>query len=913
MSLNGLEDGSVSEALDTVLSDPEAWLLLNYASRDQVAVLRQGKEGIAEMRSAISKHSESSPLYGLLRYGSKRVVVKYLPDDCSRLIRARVAVHFEAVCERFTPYETTIEITSADHLTDSRLASACCLHSPSASVSSSTWSRRRRLTETLDDESAAQGATKRQSLASESAAGSAVLVESVKLDSLLASSPEHSKFSADSTAELPMFVGADSRPISPAKSSDADSAMSYLYAKHRVKLAPRPSLDVNGRPQTAGNFRPVSAIPAGFKLFGKGSKKDKSKKQEAGVELAIAEEKAVRPATSSGLVQDGSTASAAKKATLSPEKMRLIKAMKLREKNKKKRDHGAVEAVDRGQQQDSVDATRAAMHVAQADSRPASPVAAPSEADDSTKPSSLSESTDGTVGAKDDEAQTSSQQHGPSSPGGMTDCNRAEHQGQPGEGEATQQEGGPEEQEGGPEEQEGGPEEHVGGEEQVGGEEHIAGEEQVAGEEHIAGDGQLPPSVSHLLDDEHLMQELQSATVEQAKSMPVSAGLCADTTMARQQAPRTASNPVRTQAAGAPQAPARSLSSGAPANLAKKSNIGSSISQRIKALEKLSGTAGEAVPASSLLSAPASRERPSSTFFAVKRSPSVADRAGLLRPDAPAAAAEPPGSVTRRLGVFEPPPGSKADSVSVTAKIVGRDSADEGQLKQSPLLVNHHVATPGPDDEPHDDCRNRLSSSLAMAKDWSKPQNSTLGSRRSVSSRRSSASLSTADAQSLADDARSAAGDKKLSRAGRFMRRLSTLSGSRSKSAAAGLAEAVAEEEAQRQASPTIVSYMGDVNVQFPDNLLWKRRNMCLDSQGFLVLGVLPAQTTRQAHASKRYHLSQFRAPYMPDVEVQELPNSVVLDFVHGTSIQVACEDRAGQQNVLDILQEAHASVTASA
>src|SRR5205823_11071169 len=38
-------------------------------------------------------------------------------------------------------------------------------------------------------------------------------------------------------------------------------------------------------------------------------------------------------------------------------------------------------------------------------------------------------------------------------------------------------------------------------------------------------------------------------------------------------------------------------------------------------------------------------------------------------------------------------------------------------------------------------------------------------------------------------------------------------------------------------APPTIIAYMGDVNVQFPDNLLWKRRTMCLDSQGFLTLG----------------------------------------------------------------------------
>ena len=140
------------------------------------------------------------------------------------------------------------------------------------------------------------------------------------------------------------------------------------------------------------------------------------------------------------------------------------------------------------------------------------------------------------------------------------------------------------------------------------------------------------------------------------------------------------------------------------------------------------------------------------------------------------------------------------------------------------------------------------------------------------------------------------------------MRRLSNLSGSRGKNSPTVLSPSVAEDRAaeaatQRPAttgSPSVVSYMGDVNVQFPDNLLWKRRNMCLDSQGFIILSALPAQSGRQAQGTKRYHLSEFRTPYTPDVEVQELPNSVVLDFIEGASIQLACEDRAGQLNVLN-------------
>lgn len=163
-------------------------------------------------------------------------------------------------------------------------------------------------------------------------------------------------------------------------------------------------------------------------------------------------------------------------------------------------------------------------------------------------------------------------------------------------------------------------------------------------------------------------------------------------------------------------------------------------------------------------------------------------------------------------------------------------------------------------------------------------------------------------------------GPKSANRASRFMRRLSNTIGAR-KNVAPSITPTVAEEddaavagqyEQQNAVQPhgngghqqPIAIYVGDVNVQFPDTLLWKRRTMCLDSQGFLILsavqGVATARDSKlQAGAIKRYHLSDFRTPYMPEMEVQELPNSVVLDFVDGSGLQIACEDRAGQLNTL--------------
>lgn len=160
--------------------------------------------------------------------------------------------------------------------------------------------------------------------------------------------------------------------------------------------------------------------------------------------------------------------------------------------------------------------------------------------------------------------------------------------------------------------------------------------------------------------------------------------------------------------------------------------------------------------------------------------------------------------------------------------------------------------------------------------------------------------------------------DKKSSRASRMMRRMSSGLSAGRKQIASAISPTVREENEPNQGIDTqslTSSYpsnssmassvnIGDVNVQFPDSLLWKRRSVLLDSQGYLLLS--PALT---AHGSardktaggtlKRFHLSEFRTPCIPDVEMQELPNSVVLDFVEGGGLQVACEDRAGQARTL--------------
>lgn len=1323
MSLNGLDDPKVKEAHEAAVAEPGGWFLLKYASRDDVELLGRGNGGIVEIRNNIAQfendNEDHSPLFGFLRYRRRNVIIKYLPEDCSRLVQARVTVHFNAVCERFAPYNTDFSIASAKELKDTKLSAACSLHAASGSTSSSTSSlRRRRLMEIAEEEEEEQRASKRKSTGPDNlvedatedltdAPKSPIEGPPVTLNADLANSPEESKFST--SLEPPEFVGA--RPPSPSKSVDEGrrmssqslrpelySSSSYTYGKPRVKLAPRPSLDVAGRARTGtaavgAAFRPISQMPSGFKLFSKGSKKGKSKENtldpaepahpDETTEISLAAtsiplpdgdpisqvDEPVRPHTSSGRPTTSSGASIksampsfttlSAKQVMTPEKARLMKAMQLREKKKKMNQTSAsapvidapaeevasekaqpvehieeiteetlaTEADDDDERKrrlsvskaDSgivVDASSVSVHTdvasefTQSDSHPASPIIASSEPDQSTKASSLSESTEETVKELEEQnldvdtdmaevheqvereagveqAHVSEEAAAPISNEPEADVSEKQDDTEPvvERAPAIQDEltdspetapiDVPEPQEALPtnenstEDKEETPAAITQGldaeqaetaglaqpmDQQIETEKFstsptqpkapveptkptpldvsdtvslpaeispksplsprspglrvprskfstqdlrsaavevptiVSPEEQAPTEplpiaveendsvaeetpatseaskrrsliEPIRTDLEVPEkhAEDNISDDEDLLDELHSATVEQAQHITVSKSpitpVFPSPTIQNASRPtsrgvvRTISNPVRgLTAADVAQAQSqRSISSGAAflhkitqqqGNNHLKPNqpnkIGSSISQRIKALEKLSAHAPGVVEAdTSSLKAP----RPSSAFFAVKRgsvrdppsrSPSVVDR---TRPSTRGASPVPPimsesvesspetagrgrsGSMANRLSMFEMPgsnpPRGRPESISVTARII-RDPSQAGkapeppknpseferlELKVSPLVVDHqkaelplppaNLATVEPSKEtiqerrlskekrrsqsidPREDVEEApRRSSLSIMKDFIKDRRKSLTSpstealtaplpmspgskspsrppsthansgglsrRLSISSRRSSISkendLSGAMSPSMftegsgsGDDSKSTASDKKKGRAGRFMRRLSSSlsSAGRGKTMTpTAISPTVQEEDASEVArlqQPTIEAFMGDVNVQFPDNLLWKRRSMCLDSQGFLILSAVAAGNAAKnkqptGAGVKRYHLSDFRVPYIPDMEIQELPNSICLDLVEGSGLQVACEDRAGQMNVLHILQDAHQS-----
>lgn len=195
------------------------------------------------------------------------------------------------------------------------------------------------------------------------------------------------------------------------------------------------------------------------------------------------------------------------------------------------------------------------------------------------------------------------------------------------------------------------------------------------------------------------------------------------------------------------------------------------------------------------------------------------------------------------------------------------------------------------------------------------PSNSLL-SRLSVNTRRKSVSQDSSLLSPTSVTEMSESGDEKKdgNRASRLMRRLSsTFSPGRKHSTTSTVTSPVLAEETLDEPQTTIraatapptasiarvVAMIGDVNVQFPENLLWKRRMMSLDSHGFLHLTPSHGAISSREKQLKQFHMSEFQLPYTPEMEFQELPNSVCLDFKVGSGLQIALQDRISQQNVL--------------
>ncbi|ESZ96073.1 hypothetical protein SBOR_3550 [Sclerotinia borealis F-4128] len=1231
MSLNGLDDAKVKEAYDAAVAEPGGWFLLKYASRDEIELMGRGNGGIVEVRNKIGQYEEPSPLFGFLRYRRRNVVIKYVPDGCSRLVQARVTVHFNAVTEKFTPHDTIFEITTAKELRDTTLSAACSLHTASGSVSSSTSSlRRRRLMEIAEDEEE-DIRIKRQSTVQEerpptaqtitSTSGTQPTVDPTTLPPDLPNSFTFSSMVAETdnndTSPPPprskAFLSFDldtspppprepreaefgsSSPITtideePRKSSQSARPDLYrlpsyeLNGKPKVRLGPRPSLDV-GKTTTSGGtptYRPVSTLPQGLKVSTKGgSKKGRASlnSQDSGEPPSMSlsppsipengtlptffpsrpHTSGGRPNTSSGVSVRStlSTKSAtpnAKVPTITPEKARLMKAMEMRKRQMSasasaqtsptspkfstfnrnleipsalsprisqgapqeiqdtlalltdmaNADKSAAMALDTGSalKTDDSDATRS-------DSYPVSPIG-PSEKAESTRASSISESTEETV-------------HEAPSTEAVTKDNTAEKLPPFNLWEGTETE---------PIVKISLPTSELDGEimmsKEFEGAEQVAtglnhsvsqhtikdnttattashGEEQQdakseAMSEVIPDSPQIPITMSSAQDlraaadiqpvsteplqtsasepifktsektltespfdpgyslsqkkkvrsiepirtsfdmsgpnsednfssDDELMDELQSAVIQDAKPVSVAKSpispLFPQPTQNEIRISRTVSSPLQSVNSNPPPLTARpggdrpvsrpvsssanllnrlSMQPVAAAVVSKKVSVGSGVANRIKAFEKFQNLAPESSATPSTLGPTPSA---SPTFFSVRRSsvlvpsrtPSIAERTNVLTKHTPARNISREGSpevskgrdrsssIQKRVAMLKPTPTSelratqsRPESVQVTARIirdpnqpfprkpeVGKDLSNYKPLalRESPLIIDHQKAVASPKENSLDrrlstsskttiTTNNERRSSIAMVKDLINDRRSSISERRrstttiepsasspavmspsqlssthitspirksrpsSISSRRSIeysefSPPPTASSTSSGNDDKS---DKRSGRAGRMMKRMSSSLTSSRKAIAHAISPTVREEsetpvfpdsgtvpsQPSLAASPTVAHDIGDVNVQFPDSLLWKRRSMVVDIQGLIII----TAGGNDKGATRRFHLGEFRAPEIPDVDMQELPNSVVLAFLEGGELQIACEDRAGQGHTLSVLQETH-------
>ena len=278
-------------------------------------------------------------------------------------------------------------------------------------------------------------------------------------------------------------------------------------------------------------------------------------------------------------------------------------------------------------------------------------------------------------------------------------------------------------------------------------------------------------------------------------------------------------------------------------------------------------------------------------------------------------------------------PHSPRDSVSVTARIVrAAQQTDQSphkvsDLHQSPITINHQRATPSHipiqpkypvlDDSKQDTAvRRDGTSSPSKQQQQQQPQldgslsptlnsKSPDGKRRSFSryQRRISAVSETHSEATTMPTMEEE--PQKSGRASRFLKRMSTL-GSRKKSsynkesqphsfAGDSLVETQVE---QKDVPPAVV--IGDVNVQFPDSGLWKRRGMEIDDAGNILF--ITSRHRFELGSTKRFHLSDFDNFHVPTVDDQELAHSVILTLNNkaGSAILCSCEDGMAQQQLLD-------------
>ncbi|EAW13094.1 putative GPI-anchored cell surface glycoprotein [Aspergillus clavatus NRRL 1] len=1117
MSLNGLDNPAVTEAYQSALAEAGGWFLLRYVSRDEITLLERGTGGVPEVRSAVDNYEEILPLYGFLQYRRRKVVLSYLPEGLSRLVKARTTVQFQSILDKFSPHDTVFSLTKPTDLTESALSSACLLHAASGSITSSSSSlRRRRLMEIAED-AEENGTSKDQaqtqphfpvthqrsfSQLSEATIVPPSVASTVPHNPNNDDSPSITKSPHDFPTSDQASISWESRsehpdsqrryqddlsyaPSEPRKSSqsarpslrDLERASTYTP---KVKRGPRPSVDGNGRPRTAGNLsrsaeqRPVASLPAGVRMSSLRKRNPSpSRPRSQGNPVASISSRTAPPVppllvpplsmpiARPQLSPGAKSLSALSSSGTSNERERLMKALQMRKNQMEKRaaeskkdrnvnSHSSkvVEALDDKENIDHAHSNSTSgenpstLSDHSEEFLPTTPLFTVSESvvshetqkpdtSDATKP-------DSAVGLDisnmdDEQLPTQSLLHYDANL--TTELTELKETPEPDQSQILQNDlqsrsgievanpdlvvpntNGTNSASGepsagaievplgvsendlakeivhSPEQQE---IDTVSGSQQSEKTTDLANspnplsiplpnspvpssrpssppETTVVAPQPTDPQNDLTPEPSNanvkdviirkekrkpqlepiqvptpdysdddnLLSDDSFMEELKSATVEEAK--PVSVGKSPlspvypnnneQISFHAWKNSRAVSNPSamgHNSGNMQPLAVGRSVSgpygdsdgSNAPVLVAKKINVSSGISKRIKALEKFSNSRETSSNSSLNLAPPAAssvealRKRASASLGVGLSDVGSVNRHSSYTPESFFRSS----SLKRQDSYASTNAVRSTASISVAARMV-RDASnvpndskpDQPETsalnpQASPLTVEQEDSSPTVDESEKNSISPSSTGSNHQSRAASLPRSESRLSISSISKNDGAPmSKSTSDLSSSPEE-------KKNSRTSRLLRRMSSITSNSKRSVIGAFAPAVKEEETPQVVEPPVKKAsvivpaieIGEVNVQFPDTLLWKRRFIRIDDKGYLILtpGIVDSSSRNMA---KRYHLTEFRTPCIPDEDRQELPNSILLDFLNGSTLQCACESRQGQASVLQTLLNAH-------
>lgn len=61
--------------------------MIRYTSRDDVELASKGRHGSTDIREFLAAEPDDSPLYGLVRHRRRNILIKYVPEGTSRVLK----------------------------------------------------------------------------------------------------------------------------------------------------------------------------------------------------------------------------------------------------------------------------------------------------------------------------------------------------------------------------------------------------------------------------------------------------------------------------------------------------------------------------------------------------------------------------------------------------------------------------------------------------------------------------------------------------------------------------------------------------------------------------------------------------------------------------------------------------------